>query len=166
MIIGVMSDTHKNMELMNKAADLMVGTFGVERIYHLGDDYEDGEALAARGVKVKTVPGVYDREYAEPGIPRRATDDLQGTKILAAHAVKTIPQVEISTADIVLIGHTHLYEITSVGNAVVFNPGHLKNHSDKGREPTFGIIEIGDDGVRITVHNLDGEPVETRELVR
>lgn len=164
MTIGVMSDTHKNVELMNKAADLMFDRFAVERIYHLGDDYEDAEALGGRGVQVTRIPGIYDKEYADSTIPKRVTDDVKGAKILAAHATKTIPQVEIDIADIVLAGHTHLHEITSVGNAVVFNPGHLKDSSDKGREPTFGIIEIGENAIRLTVHDLNGEIVETREL--
>ena len=164
MTIGVMSDTHRNIELMNKAADLMIDRFAVKRIYHLGDDYEDTEALDGRGVQVTRIPGIYDKEYADTTIPKRVTDDVEGTKVLAAHAAKTIPQVEIDIADIVLAGHTHLHEITSVGNAILFNPGHLKDLSDKGREPTFGIIEIGDNGIRLTVHDLNGELVETREL--
>jgi len=164
MTIGVMSDTHKNIELMNKAAGLMADRFAVERIYHLGDDYEDADALDGRGVQIARIPGIYDREYADSTIPKRLTDDVAGTVILAAHSTKTIPQVEIDGADIVLAGHTHLYEITPVGNAVVFNPGHLKDLSDKGREPTFGIIEIGGNAVRLTVHDLQGEVVETREL--
>ena len=166
MTIGVMSDTHKNIELMNRAADLMIDKFCVERIYHLGDDYEDGEVLSARGVQVTTVPGIYDKEYADSGIPKRVTHDVEGTKILAAHATKIIPQLQIDTVDVMLVGHTHLYEITSVGNAVVFNPGHLKGPRDKGREPTFGIIEIDNDAIRFAVHDLNGEPVETRELKR
>ena len=166
MTIGVMSDTHRNIELMNRAADLMIHTFGAERICHLGDDYEDAEVLGDRGVRVTKVPGIYDKEYTDAEIPKRVTDDVEGTKVLAAHSTKTIPQVEIDVADIVLVGHTHLYEITSVGNVVVFNPGHLKNFSDKGREPTFGIIEITDDAICFAVHNLNGEIVETRERKR
>ena len=166
MTIGVMSDTHKNIELMNRAADLMIHTFGAERICHLGDDYEDAEALGGRGVQVTKVPGIYDKEYTDAQIPKRVADDVEGTKILAAHSTKTIPQVEIDVADIVLVGHTHLHEITSVGNAVVFNPGHLKSPSDKGREPTFGIIEIDNDTIRLTVHDLNGDSMETRELRR
>ena len=49
MTIGVMSDTHKNIDLMNKAAGLMADRFAVEKIYHLGDDYEDADGLDGRG---------------------------------------------------------------------------------------------------------------------
>ena len=161
-----MSDTHKNVDLMNHAADLMIDTFGVEIIYHLGDDYEDSGVLAARGVQVTRVPGIYDKEYSDPAIPKRMMEEVQGVKILAAHAAKTIPQNEIDAVDIILVGHTHIYEITSMGNAVVFNPGHLKGASDKGRKPTFGIIQIDDDRIRVTVHDLNGKRMEMQELNR
>ena len=166
MTLGVMSDTHRNVELMHKAADVMVEKLGVTRLYHLGDDYEDISALVKRGIEVVRIPGIYDREYADPAIPKRVRDTVSGVELIVAHAEKTLPQNEIDAADVILVGHTHLYEIRDVGGAVLFNPGHLKGARDKGREPTFGTIQIGGNSVRLTIHDLNGEPVETRELKR
>ena len=166
MTLGVMSDTHRNVGLMGRAADSMIGKFGVAKIYHLGDDYEDSSALLDRGIEIVRVPGVYDREYQDSEIPRRVEDTVSGLQLLVAHAEKTLPENEVNAADIVLVGHTHLYEIRDVGGAVLFNPGHLKSASEKGREPTFGIIQIAGDSVRLTIYDLNGEPVETRETKR
>jgi putative phosphoesterase len=166
MIIGVMSDTHRNMDLMNDAAALMVDTFGATAIYHLGDDHEDSAALANRGVQLVRIPGTYDKEYGDPDIPQRVTENVAGVTILAAHAEKTIPQNEFEAATIVLVGHTHLHEIRPTANGIVFNPGHLKSASEKGREPTFGIIEVDQHSIRLAIYDLNGEPVETHEVGR
>jgi len=166
MTIGVMSDTHTNVGLMDSAADLMIDRFGVTKIYHLGDDYEDGSALLSRRVEIIRVPGIYDREYADSAIAKRVMDSVSGLKLLVAHAEKTLPTSEIRAADMVLVGHTHLYEIRDIEGAVLFNPGHLKGPSDKGRAPTFGIIQIDKESAHLTVYGLDGEPKETRELKR
>jgi len=93
-------------------------------------------------------------------------DTISGVRLRAAHAEKTLPQNEIDAADIILVGHTHLHEIRDVGKAVLLNPGHLKGASDKGRGPTFGIIKIADDVVHLTIYDLNGDAVETRELKR
>ena len=166
MTIGVMSDTHRNMELLNDALALMLDTFAATRIYHLGDDYEDSAALVNRGVRLTRVPGIYDKEYGDPGIPKRVIDDVGGVKILAAHAEKTVPQNELGAAAIMLVGHTHTYEIRPTTSTIVFNPGHLKSASEKGRKPTFGIIEVGENAIRLAIYDLSGEPVLTREIGR
>jgi len=166
MTIGVMSDTHANVGLMDRAADLMTDRFGVTKIYHLGDDYEDSSALLHRGIETVRVPGIYDREYGDAAIPRRVMDTASGLALLVAHAEKTLPENEVRAADIVLVGHTHLYEIRDMEGAVLFNPGHLKGPRHKGRAPTFGIIDIGEDCVRLTICDLEGEAVETRQVTR
>jgi putative phosphoesterase len=166
MIAGVMSDTHGNLGLLNRSAEMMIKKFGVTRIYHLGDDYPDSNSLLRRCIEVVRVPGIYDREYGLPEIPKRVTQTVSGQTVLAVHAEKTVPQNEIDGADLVLVGHTHLYEIRNAGDTVVFNPGHLKNANDKGRKPTFGVLQIDDHSVRLTVCDLNGNTVETRLVTR
>lgn len=161
-----MSDTHRNTQLMNDAAALMVDTFGATTLYHLGDDYEDSAALISRGVTLVRIPGIYDKEYSDPAIPQRVKKNIEGVEILAAHAEKTIPQNESEAATIVLVGHTHLHEFRPTASGIVFNPGHLKSNCEKGREPTFGIIEVGENSIRLAIYNLNGESVETHEVER
>lgn len=160
MTLGVMSDTHNNLELMAKAADLMISRFAVTKIYHLGDDYEDSSGLLSRGVEIVRVPGIYDREYANSAIPKRIRNNVSGLELLLAHAEKTLPENEINAADMILIGHTHLHEIRDAEGKVLFNPGHLKGPNDKGRGPTFGVIHIEADSIELTVYDLDCEPIE------
>jgi putative phosphoesterase len=166
MTIGVISDTHTNVGLMDSAASLMTDRFGVTKIYHLGDNYEDSSALLERGIETVRVPGIYDREYSDSAIAKRVMDSVSGLNLILAHAEKTLPANERGAADIVLVGHTHLYEIRDIEGAVLFNPGHLKGPSDKGRAPTFGIIQIDKESAHLTVYGLDGEPRETRKVKR
>jgi putative phosphoesterase len=166
MTLGVMSDTHNNLELMDKAADLMMNRFAVAKIYHLGDDYEDSSGLLKRGVEIVRVPGIYDREYADSSLQKRIRDNVSGFELLVAHSEKILPENEIGAADVILVGHTHLHEIRDADGKVFFNPGHLRGPSDKGRAPTFGIIQIGQDSFRLTICDLGGEPVETCEVKR
>ncbi|MCX7727142.1 MAG: metallophosphatase family protein, partial [Chitinispirillaceae bacterium] len=62
MKIGVISDTHKNMVLLNKVIEWLSKQH-VPLLYHLGDDYGDVAELEDMFSEVVHVPGLYDKEY-------------------------------------------------------------------------------------------------------
>ncbi len=50
--IGVVADTHGNRELLARAREILVEREGIDRAYHLGDDYADAEWMTDWNVPV------------------------------------------------------------------------------------------------------------------
>ncbi len=165
MIIGVISDTHGNRRKMHETADYIRAQHGAEVIFHVGDDYRDAEELAMAGHTVKMVPGLWCPEYADPRIPNRIVEALDGITISAVHADKDLHARELA-ATIVLTGHTHVASIEKIGGSVHVNPGHLKGKRDRGERPSFVLITTSQDEVRVAIHELNGEVRQERVFSR
>lgn len=169
MKIGVVSDSHKNLAYLRKAIELIIEE-GAEYIIHLGDDYKDGEILKEYPVKSFLVPGVFCPEYFDKTIKNRIITDIAGIRILITHTISAnkndqkgdlVPEdvIKNKEVDLVLFGHTHLYEIKKENNILCFNPGHLQEIMTKGRSATFGIVTIADKKVTCTVFDLEKNKV-------
>jgi len=141
MRIGIISDTHKNTALHTSALDELMD-YGVSKVYHLGDNYSDGELEIEMGVDTIRVPGLYCPEYSDKSIEKIAYDIVQGVGIVMAHDQNEIKDKDISCNNIILFGHTHKAELTILNGRLYMNPGHLKSEKDKGRPPSYGIISI------------------------
>ncbi|SPD75110.1 putative enzyme [uncultured Desulfobacterium sp.] len=132
MKLGIISDTHDNLPLIEKAVEIF-NDANVDLVLHAGDyvspfsikpllllecDFlgvwgnNDGDKLALRNIaqgKIENSPLV---------------DTYKGKKILIGHDLLLLESL-ISSQDFYLIvyGHTHLPEIKNVGNTLVVNPG-------------------------------------------
>ncbi len=161
MVIGVLSDTHGNVELMHNAVVLLDG-LGATRYFHLGDNYGDCDALIAEGYQVDRVPGIYATEYIEHTVPRKLKIKVDGVRFVLAHSEHDITTFDLDEADVVCVGHTHVYEVRDDVDRILVNPGHLKGPDSKGQVPSCGIIEIDDRRgvVKVRVIMLDGYVVE------
>jgi putative phosphoesterase len=155
MILGVLSDTHGNWPLMHRVAEAMTEQFGVETILHLGDDYADAEQLRAAGYSVRAVPGLWCREYHDSRIPKRLVEEFAGLTVGYAHAEKDLRYIERAAA-LVLTGHTHEAAIALLGRSLYVNPGHLKAPKNRGARASFATIEIGEETVRVRIHEANG----------
>ncbi len=139
--IAVFSDTHGNLELLRQAASA-AKRYPVAKAYHLGDRYEDAEELETAGFRVLRVPGIFHPSYERREAPRKLKDHVGELEILMLHDEKDLTDEEVESAHIVLVGHTHRFEIRLDGEKALVNPGQLKEPLDKGRPPTFGLLEI------------------------
>jgi len=162
MLIGVLSDTHGNRELMF-AAVVFLQQMGAERFFHLGDDYSDFEELKFSGLEVYGVPGLWCREYNDWHIPNLIIEEIEGVTIAAAHSETSLNH-KARAADIVLTGHTHHASMAEAGRAIYLNPGHLKNISSRGVYASFASIAIDGDKIRVTIHEMTGDPRQTEEF--
>jgi len=63
MKIGVVSDTHRNKEYLERVLDWLISEQYISTLYHLGDDYEDVAGIADRGIEIVQVPGIYHQKY-------------------------------------------------------------------------------------------------------
>jgi len=163
MKIGVMSDSHGNVDYVRQAAEYMMEE-GVEYIVHLGDDYFDARMLDILPVDVIKVPGTYDDFYQDIEVPNRIIKDIGGLRVLITHTKAShqndLPNDEIpedciagKKVNIVLFGHSHTYSAKLEKSTLLVNPGHLKGQDRRG-EATFAILDINGDDVEVKILDM------------
>ena len=133
MKLGVMSDSHENMQMIAKAVEL----FNNEKVHcvlHAGDiispitakefkklearliavfGNNDGEKFFLRE-KLKGIGEIHERKWE---------GEISGKKILLIHAPDMLDALEKSGAyDIIIYGHTH-EPVIRKGRTLVVNPG-------------------------------------------
>ncbi len=165
MILGVMSDTHGNMRMMHDVASRMAGEFGATHIVHLGDDYQDGEALGFAGYDVWVVPGLWCPEYHNPRIPRRLCEPVEGMTLVAMHAERDLRPLD-RQADMVLLGHTHVARLEHIDNSLFVNPGHLRAPTDRGECASFAVLEVTAGSIRARIVEVVGGLRQEMEICR
>ncbi|MCL0106552.1 metallophosphoesterase [Peptococcaceae bacterium] len=148
MRIGIISDTHGNLNIA-KAAISKMGSIDV--LLHAGDHYKDAVALEKEisEVDIYAVVGNCDFEVFKP---KDLFLEIAGKKIWLTHGhkygVKESDDYLASLAiekniDIVVYGHTHIAVSKFIENKLIFNPGSTTR--PRGSKPaTYGIIEIKD----------------------
>lgn len=176
MRLGVMSDSHGNIENMRRAAHRMIDEFEVDQIIHLGDDMSDADQMGVINAPLTKIPGVFEQTYQNPEIPHRYIVKLGGMKILLSHTptrdTHDLPgdidperTMRMGRAQIFFHGHTHVYKMGRINKGVVINPGHLKSDDKKGRPPSFAIVDIEPKKVHARIIELDGGLLDEEEFV-
>jgi len=164
MKIGAVSDSHSYLDNLRLAASKLIAE-GVEIIIHLGDDYDDARVIKRPGIELLRVPGIFSSYYKNPGIPNRIIKEFFPWKILLTHAptahANDLPTdrnpEEIITEkkiNIVLHGHTHLPRIEKKDNILWINPGHLRNEDKRGYPPSYALMELKEDRIKVSVIDL------------
>lgn len=165
MKAGVVSDTHGSTENLREAVEWLVSAEGVDALIHLGDDVSDLREIGSLPSDVRTVPGVFEDAYRDPGVKNRLLLDFEGVKVLLTHTPAShendLPgdmkpgDAAASGADLVLHGHTHAARIEKEGSAVFVNPGHLKPSDARGGEPSFAVVDFS--ARRVEIISLNGK---------
>jgi putative phosphoesterase len=167
MKIGIVSDTHKNKELLGKVVQWFVQRQKITTMYHLGDDYDDVAGLGDQFSELLQVPGIYDQRYRSGELAAKTFEIILGITILLVHCLeKDATDEDINRSDIILHGHTHRQELRLDDGKLFFNPGHLKGPLDKNMPPTFGVLNIHDREVEATIYGLDFKPIHGMEMIR
>ncbi len=137
MKIGILSDTHNNIELTQKAVEIFREA-KAELVLHAGDITSPKMLGLFEGLNVRFAQGNGDidsealnAESARLGfgpIEECAVLTADGKKIVLFHG-NNIPLFRQSVAsgeyDYVVKGHTHIFENYLSGNTRVINPGAL-----------------------------------------
>jgi len=172
MRMGVVSDSHKNLDNLKSATGKLIEE-KVQAIIHLGDDYDDAKVLEEFPVEVVKIPGVFSTYYQDPQIPNRLVSEFGGVKTLLTHAPtshKNDPSGELSPKElidrerikVILYGHTHTPEIKEKNGVLWVNPGHLQKEDKKGFSPSFAVVDFDKD--KVTARILDLR--EGKDLVK
>ncbi len=167
MKIGIISDTHGNIELLEDAADWLIQRQKIAALWHLGDDYDDVRCLQDRYVEIVQVPGLYDTRYRDGSLPAKLFEIVQGLTVLIVHShEKDATREDIRRSDIIVSGHNHRAEIQLLDGRLYINPGHLKGPLDKNMPPSFGLLTLLDRTVSVAIYGTNFKAMKTMELVR
>ena len=143
MRLLILSDTHGNYLLAVKALE---ETGQVDRIIHLGDEYEDARMIEAIiGSPLIKVPGNCDLGVEDA---RNITVEFDGIRIFMTHGdryqvksglARLHKKATAEQAGIVLYGHTHVAAITDIDGILFVNPGCLGYNCSA---PSYAILTI------------------------
>ncbi len=163
MQLGIVSDTHDNLDVVDAAVDLFDGR--VETVIHCGDVVApfaatpfdaDFEFYAARGnndgewALAQTVEefGTYFGEMGALTLDGAAVAVYHGTSLELVDAL-----VGCGDYDYVLHGHTHQRAHEADAGTVRINPGGIGISTDDESEPPAGVILDTDTG-EVSFHDL------------
>jgi hypothetical protein len=132
MLIGILSDSHDDMERIQKAVDLF-NARGASHIIHAGDIISPFTFEVFSGLK-GAFSGVFGNNDGDrvllaekSGGTLHAQPHLLtvgGKRIVVVHEPDIVTALaESGRFDLVVYGHTHKPQIRKMGNALVVNPG-------------------------------------------
>lgn len=131
MKILVLSDSHSAMSFMR----LCVDRVKPDAIVHLGDHFDDAEALQEEypGIRMYRVPGNCDYYRCPPGQPEILVDRVCGVELYMTHGHKhrvksylgaLLRDARACRVQVVLYGHTHVADCRQEEDGLwVLNPG-------------------------------------------
>lgn len=142
MKIGLLSDSHGNIQYVKKAAAYLKDKEKVGLIVHLGDECDDVDVIRDLGIEIIKIPGVSGL-CCYPDMPHRLSRDIEGVKVFMAHSPEFPPNELPEDVKAVFYGHTHVAKIEDKKGVLWVNPGHLRESDKNGNPASFAIIDIG-----------------------
>ncbi len=145
MKLLVLSDSHSALRFMR----CCVQTVKPNGIIHLGDHFDDGEALKEEfpGISVYQVPGNCDRYRCPPGQPEILITRIGGVDLYMTHGHRhnvklylgaLLRDARKAKVDVVLYGHTHVADCHREEDGLwVLNPGSCGYYGGSA-----GLLEI------------------------
>lgn len=149
MNIGIMSDSHKNLNQVERAVQMAEARYPIDLWLHAGDCSPDGKYLETiTKAKVVVVMGNCDQIH----LPIHATEVVEagGHRILLTHGYLEginfgyrglLKKARRLKTDIVVYGHTHVGSIEQMENVLLLNPGSISRPRD-GKPPSFMVLHI------------------------
>lgn len=151
MKILVLSDSHSSLGFMKRSVEAV----RPNAIVHLGDHFDDGEALHEEfpGIPFYQVPGNCDRYRCRPGQPEILIQPVCGVLLYMTHGHKhsvksylgsLLRDARASGAAAALYGHTHVADCHREDDGLwVLNPGSCGYYGGSA-----GLIEVADGAIR------------------
>jgi len=149
MLIGIISDTHDNLDLLRKAVGLF-NTRKVEHVIHAGDFTSPFTFRVLKDLEC-AFTGVFGNNDGDKLLLKKRSEgrvfnqphifELSGRKIVVVHEHNIVEALADSGHfDFVIYGHTHEPDIRMVKNTLVVNPGEAGGWLY--RKPTVAIADL------------------------
>lgn len=143
MKILVLSDSHSSLRLMRSA----VSAIHPDAIIHLGDHYDDGEAIHEENMHIPfhQVPGNCDRYRMYRPVAEVLSYKVCGVKLYMTHGhnhmvksglYRLLQDAKAEQVQAVLYGHTHTPDCRCEDGMWILNPGSCGHAGG-----TVGLIE-------------------------
>lgn len=156
MLVGIISDTHRNKENMDKATKKIKKC---DLVFHLGDNYEDIDYI--KGIYKGKIIGVCGNCDTMKKLSKEAIYTIKGHTIFLTHG--DCYRVKLNTfnlkyrameigADIVLYGHSHISSIEKDGGILFINPGSVGEPRD--RNPSIAIMDINENSIECEIISI------------
>lgn len=152
MKIIVVADTHSSVSYI---IDAINNTEGVSKVIHLGDCVSDARVIQ-ENVDVPVIMVRGNNDYFDKDVPLDKIIYVEGHKILLTHGHKYnvyfgsqrlyFRAMELG-CDMVLYGHTHIFEDICVGDVRIINPGSVSLPRD--RVASYVLMEITEKEINI-----------------
>ena len=156
MKLGVLSDTHGllRQEVLNHLQ-------GCDAILHGGDINNQGILNTLSSLApLYVVRGNNDKEWATE-LPLFINEEIAGIHVYMTHKKKGLP-ADLNPFDLVIVGHTHRYEMQRVGNTVLLNPGSCGPRRFN-QAITMALVTVENE--QIKVQRIDIEHQEPRAKI-
>lgn len=139
MNIGILSDTHDCLTLIDKAVTKL-NEMNAELVFHAGDYIAPFVASHFKPLKAPLIgvlgnndgeKTMLKQKFAELGYDIRgnfAFENVDGLRIGLLHGNETDllkSLLELETFDVLIYGHTHQAKVYRKGNTLVINPGEV-----------------------------------------
>lgn len=162
--IIVLSDSHRNQLLLRQA---FRQEHSLTAIFHLGDNYEDLDENPdlTTGKNLTRVPGIFHPRYLDKTLPTVIMKNILNWRILLLHSLKDVAG-HLDDSDLVLHGHTHNWEFHQEKGRYFLNPGHLKSYEDRGRKPSYAILQIDDNQIIVQIKDLKRNVLSEHKIYR
>ncbi|HHT51194.1 MAG TPA: metallophosphoesterase [Eubacteriaceae bacterium] len=160
MRIGIVSDTHGNIPILNRVVEQMGE---IDLYIHLGDFVTDGKnvfsQLKAKNIIVKGNCDLLEETDEEIIV------EINNKKFLITHGHKYNIKYGYNNiyyraleeeTDVVLFGHTHMPLLLWYKEILFFNPGSTA-YPKGGNEASYGIIEIVDGEIYPEIFEIKSE---------
>lgn len=151
MRVGVLSDTHNQLDLAATAINQMGS---IEVLLHAGDLYHDAFRLTLP-LEVQVVAVRGNSDYGEDGQVEEVLE-MAGHKILLTHGhlyrvkhscQRLLERAKKLQVEAVVFGHTHMVKNVVEEDILLFNPGSISFPYGNGR-PSYGVLQVNNNGIK------------------
>lgn len=149
--IAVLSDTHGEMDKLDKIVEILNSLSNLDMIIHLGDFASDADYIRSK-TNVDMVNVIGNCDFGLEEINEEKIININGKKILLTHGHKYRIKDSLNDlyyrareleVDAILFGHIHIPVNVMEDGILLFNPGSISEPRG-GSTNSYGLLTISD----------------------
>ena len=158
--IGILSDTHLSKSTAQFRENCAAAFSGCDAIIHAGDLTDISLLATFAGKDVYGVHGNMCNHPTRQLLPEEKIIIIKGYSIAISHGAGLRHNIEerllerFPEVDCIVYGHTHIPVCHTTGNTLIFNPGSFQGTGRYGAPGTYGLLHIGAENLRGSIHKV------------
>lgn len=110
------------------------------------------------------VPAADEAQYSVDAINNVDFEMVSGKFMVIVHNPKDLSKEDIASANIILYGHSHKYQVDTMQNRYFINPGHLQTEEDNKRPASYAILDFQENHMLTIIYSLSKEVLLEKKL--